>query len=160
MKWTTGYQYKGSLIVTLSKSSGGGTWNLPCASPSSKIYSWTISFFNYFLNFSKNSSWSRSRAKSWTAGISEILISLLMMTLSNISPAWVIKSSIIRWPFGKNTSWFLKKKSWLGLNNSTEIKDNLLPQSIWNDESNLLECHLKEVCALYKICPRIIMYLK
>ena len=44
LKFTTGYQSKGSSIVALSNSPRGGTWHLPCASPISQIFSWTISF--------------------------------------------------------------------------------------------------------------------
>ena len=49
LKFTTGYQSKGSSIVKFSNSSRELTWHLPCVSPSSQITAWTISFFNYFL---------------------------------------------------------------------------------------------------------------
>ena len=79
---TTGSQPKCSLIVLLSNSSRGGTWHLPCASPISQIAAWTVSLFNSYLNYSKTSSCSRSRAESWTTDISEIVILFSMMTLN------------------------------------------------------------------------------
>ena len=53
LELTTGYQSKGSSIVELINSSIERTWHITCTSPNSLIADWTISFFNYLLNYSK-----------------------------------------------------------------------------------------------------------
>ena len=49
LKFTTGYQSKGSSIVALSKSSWGGTYHLPYVSPICLISACVVSFLTLFL---------------------------------------------------------------------------------------------------------------